>query len=163
MCEAPPGIRFLRPELWHITVFFLGYQDDGDLPLITEVIDEAAKNFFSPEIVLDKIIYDSLHRPRMIWAVTDQKTSESLGLIREDLEQKLIDGGLSLKNNGKKFQGHITLARFSRGNFGQKLGEINLKSRDIDAYFPETIDLMESQLSPRGAKYSVLGRSKFRE
>lgn len=96
--------------------------------------------------------------PRMIWAVTDEGTSEALSEIKMALEDALADRGVRFEREARKYLGHLTLARFEQ-----------LKNLpDIEAplalpFIPETIDLMESRLKRSRAEYALLAGVEFGE
>jgi RNA 2',3'-cyclic 3'-phosphodiesterase len=104
-------VRWNREDNLHITLAFLGYVDDTDLPKICEAVGEAAKKSEVFEIFLNKIIIGpSAERPRMVWAV-GEKSRELKNLV-ERIEKQL---GI-FTSNKKEFRPHITLGRIRKEN-----------------------------------------------
>jgi len=151
-----PGIRFVSDEHWHITLSFLGYQDDAALPGITSALEIASQSGDPFEIAFDRIMYGPPRAPRvrMIWAMTDEASSRRIAKIKNIFEDELDRRGTAFDREHRPFAGHITLARFN-GDFDRSALpaiEAQLSLR----FEPKTIELMESELSRSGAEYAVL-------
>ena len=52
------SFRFIPISNLHITLTFLGYQEETSFSLISSAMEKTSKLFESPEIVFDKIDYD---------------------------------------------------------------------------------------------------------
>ena len=182
-------IRFAPPENWHLTVTFLGEQDDVLLPIVVDAVKIASRDFKSPEIVFEKISYgppalklqrasplspqrsgetgprklssEKSGRARMIWLCADRASSERIAKIKEVVDAALASRGVPFQREMRLFSGHITLARF--------MGETELASlpqieRPLQLSFSATsLDLMESELKRSGAEYGLLQSFPFRE
>jgi 2'-5' RNA ligase len=159
--ELVEDVRFLDRENWHITVTFLGYQGDEFIDPILGAIKHTAKNLKQLEIKLANIDYGPKGKtPRMIWLNADVKTSKNLAVLKENLENNLIDRGVVFKKEYRQMNAHITLARFKRARARKKLPDIKT---DLNLNFqPESLDLMESHLSRSGAEYIILQAVKFK-
>ena len=106
-------IRFLDRSNWHITITFLGYQEDLALAPIVKSMKSAAENFSAPEIEFTDISYGPKDGPkRMIWLNGSEKTADQLAGIKNTLEDSLIDNGVRFKQEHRKMRVHVTLARF---------------------------------------------------
>ncbi len=152
-------VRFLEPANWHITLAFLGYQPEENLPAILEAMEKTSQKFSAPAIALSDISYGPIGAtPRMVWLNGSGQTSKALSEIKEFLENALVDKGIRFQRESRGFKTHITLARFSQ--IAKKdLPEIEKK---VDWNFlPGTLDLMESHLSRKGAQYEQIGETGF--
>lgn len=158
--RMPSGVRFLKPENWHITLSFLGYQGDDDISKAVQATSSVVRDFAAPEGALEKIIYGPKGRaPRMIWITTDETTSSRLTAIKQMIENKLEKEGVRFRQEGRKFNGHVTLARFDKGVGMSELPPLN---RKLGLNFIATsLELMESELKRGGAEYTALGRFRF--
>ena len=154
-------IRFLPPENWHITLSFLGYQDEADIEKIKAVLEETAKGYPSTssgnnlfEVRFERIIWGPLERtPRMIWLLGDGSTSKKLGEIKNRLEDILETNDVPFDRETRPLNAHITLARFDM-RLPQPKPEIE---KAVELRFEaKSLDLMESQLSRGGAQYTIL-------
>lgn len=157
--KAGLDIRFLSAENWHLTLTFLGYQDDADINLIINALQAVAPKFDMPVIEFEKIIYGPPDKPpRMIWLTGTKETSKSLAAIKDELEKELIDQGVRFQRESRLFNAHLTLARF----------ELSKKSLpDIEKSFShefgaKSLDLMESHLKRTGAEYEILSSFDFK-
>ncbi|MGC9046539.1 MAG: RNA 2',3'-cyclic phosphodiesterase [Minisyncoccia bacterium] len=150
-------IRFLPPENWHLTILFLGYQNEEKLNTIQTIVkkynllDKVAINFNS-------ITYGPINQtPRMIWINTNNKTSQLLGQMQQKISNDLLSHQISFQQENRTFNGHITIARFLKSSFFQKspLPSLNINLNwQINSY---DIVLMQSYLSKSGAHYKIIG------
>ena len=132
-----PGVRFMAPDLWHITLRFLG---DTDVGLAIGALDAAtlpaARARLGPAV--DVLAERALVVPvdgldAMAAAVT--KATRRIG----DLPRK-------------RFTGHVTLARVKRHTrMPRALGALVHAEFDVDE-----IALVQSRLDHRGARYETL-------
>ncbi len=154
------GIRFLKPKNWHITLSFLGYQNEDDILRIIRAAKEVASGFPLQEIEFDGLLYGPPGKdPRMIWISADKETSGRLSKIKDLLEDKLGESGVVFRREKRKFDAHITLARFRKDLRRSSLPLID-KSLRLRLEAPN-LDLMESGLKRGGAEYTVLQKFPF--
>lgn len=161
--RAGRSIRFVSRDNWHLTVSFLGYQEETDIPRIVEAMKRTAKDFGEQKIVFRKLLYGPPGRaPRMIWLVTDSNISRELSGLKTELENNLEKSGINFGREMRQFTGHLTLARFDNfDNRGEALPQIE---RDINIRSTAgTLDLMESELKRSGAEYTVLQKIRFKQ
>jgi 2'-5' RNA ligase len=158
-----PGVRFMGEENWHITLVFLGEQGDEALLPIIKSMKDLIPSFACPEINFSDISYGPVKGvPRMIWLNGDEKTSKALSILKTRLEDGLIKNGVRFKLENREFRTHITLAKFSEDLRGG-LPELSREFRDLNWSFEaEGLDLIESQLSSKGAKYEILQSMEFK-
>lgn len=158
--EGAGRASFMPDENWHITISFLGTQDDADLTAIMGAMRRTAENFSTPDISFTEVAYaPQKNNPRMIWLKTSRETSEELGKIKKALEDLLAGAGIRFERESRAFSGHITLARF-----GNSMGSGNLPKIERTVRINcigASLDLMESELSRTGAKYTVLQEFPF--
>jgi len=154
-------IRFLPPQNWHLTLVFLGYQDEKKLPLIHKAIKNSLSQFKKPPLIeLKELVYGPLFKtPRMIWFLASEKTSQQLNELKNILEEELEKQGLKWKKEKRKFEGHLTLARF----FPLSKKELpTLKKLTFPLKFEAvSLDLMNSILQKTGAFYEPLFRIEW--
>lgn len=153
-------IRFLSEENWHLTISFLGYQDDADVGEIIEATKTAAKSFTQPIIKLEKMVYGPPGRTvRMIWLVGSPETSKNLAEIKEVLEDNLESAGIRFNRETRPLTTHLTLARF------EPISTFSLppieKGTKLE-FEAKSLDLMQSVLKRSGAEYMPLSVFAFR-
>jgi 2'-5' RNA ligase len=153
-------VSFMPDENWHLTVSFLGTQDDADLTAIMEAMRTVADDFPPPDISFTEIAYaPQRNNPRMIWLKASHETSETTGKIKKSLEYLLAGAGIRFERESRMFSGHITLARFRGSMAPGDLPKIERMLRVICV--GASIDLMESELGRAGATYTALQKFPF--
>lgn len=159
----------------HITLAFLGYVREENIPDIIKKTKKALKGYESFEIRLNKICYGPPNKfpPRMIWA--EGEKSKELAVLQDSLEKALFTGInqniekyianiKSIEREEKKpFSLHITLARIKQMAFNkmerEEIPEIN---EDINLSFTaNSVEIMESELKKGGPSYTVLESIQF--
>ncbi len=150
------AVRFSPPENWHITVNFLGSQDEQEINLILQAMRTVAEEFTAPEIQLEKISYGPSD---MIWITGDHETSKELGKLQNRLWDVLNGLSIRFKEDRRAFNAHITIGKVTK--FIESLPKIEKK---FNAEFtPITMDLMESTQGNIGSQYDILSSFAFRE
>lgn len=147
--------KWTKKENLHITLAFLGYVQDDEIPGILRKTEEIAKKHKPFQLNFNKICYGPPKKAlRMVWAMGDK--SEELRGLQSDLENSLSN--LPFKKENRYYNSHITLARIRQWEFKQiELEERPQIEEFIDLSFEvNSIELMESQLKRTGAEYMVL-------
>jgi len=153
-----PTLRWLPEQNWHLTLTFLGSQPEESVDAILEAIKSTTLSVKPPIIKFENILFAPPNRTaRMIWLTTKNETSEALGKIKNQLEDLLEKNGVKFKKENRKFQGHLTLARF-KPSFKKETELLNVEGL---FFFPQSLDLMESKLFQTGAEYAILEKIKF--
>lgn len=157
-----PEARFLDEQNWHITLVFLGYQEEVAAANIVRAMSEAVKQAWVSLVEFSHLSYGPIGAaPRMVWLNGTKETDARLGIIKEILENKLVDNHVRFKRESRAFKTHITLARFHHIS-GQQYPPIDVKLAELKLSFvPIGLDLMESHLSRSGAQYEILQKIKF--
>lgn len=162
-----PGlpVRWTSPENLHLTLVFIGYVSDDQLAEICRITKEVAGKYPPFELKFNRVIYgpSSLKtdkgqpdsQTRMLWL--EGEKSEILTRLKDDLENTLLESQRSgfYRKENRQFKPHLTLARMKDEwrNYTLK-PTINLEFRET--VFVETIEVMESELLPGGAQYTIL-------
>lgn len=150
--------RWTKKENIHITLVFLGYVKDEELPEILEIAKEAASKNKPFSIDLKKICYGPTDKkpPRMIWA--EGEKSKNLAKLQIDLENALQGEIFNFKGEARAFAPHITLGRLKSWEFKTLEPEERPEiSEEISLSFEvNSIEIMESKLKPQGPDYFVL-------
>ena len=86
------NIRFIDRKNWHITITFLGYQEDEFIGEIIKSMGKIIPQIEQPKINFTDIDYGPKEKtPRMIWLNSCESMSEILGEIKNDLEKDLME------------------------------------------------------------------------
>jgi len=136
---------------WHITLNFLGDQDEEKIPQIILILKEVAheRAYSKISVMLKHIDFESIEK-RMMWVHGDKASSEALGKIKEYISHRLSDSHIHGKDEFDKFTMHITLMRFPR----RPHKDIRIHEELGVSFSIEEINLMESELSESGAEYT---------
>jgi 2'-5' RNA ligase len=144
--------KWTKQENIHITLVFLGYVSDEEIPDIYKVVEEVASKYSPFYINLFKISYGPLDKkpPRMIWALGQE--SKELSSLKENLDQ-----GLGVSEN-RGFRPHLTLARIRKWDWQRIEPEERPEiDQDINLSFSvNSIEIMESVLKRTGPEYREL-------
>ncbi len=146
--EIDKGVKWVEDDNLHITLVFLGQMKERDFLLLTEKLKEI--KISSPVVLLKKVSYfPDKKNPKLVWI-----EGESPGLA--DLNRKI-----GRQNNDFKL--HITLGRIKKWEFkNMELGVVPEIQKDLNLSFTVfSFQLMESNLSKNGPKYSLIESFKF--
>jgi 2'-5' RNA ligase len=106
LCAGLPGVRWVPPENFHVTVRFLG-EVDG---VVAQDIDAALAGLRAPRFPLTLTgvgHFGKENQVRVIWAGIEK--SPPLQHLRDKVESAVVRAGLT--PDGQKYSPHITLAR----------------------------------------------------
>jgi 2'-5' RNA ligase len=152
--------RWVEKENLHITLAFLGYVKDEDIPKIIEITKNVASKHSPFSIKIVKVSYGppKVSPPRMVWAIGEK--NESLWKLQEDLKNALMEMKIPQleEEEGRGFIPHITLARIRKWEFKQMEPEERPEiDEDVSFSFEvKSIEIMESHLKRGGAEYTIL-------
>jgi 2'-5' RNA ligase len=152
--------RWVKKENLHITLAFLGYVKDEDLPRIIEITKNVATRHAPFLIKIVKVTYGppKVSPPRMVWAIGER--NENLWKLQEDLKNALMEMKIPQleEEEGRGFIPHITLARIRKWEFKQMEPEERPEiDEDLNFSFEvKSIEIMESHLKRGGAEYTIL-------
>lgn len=131
------GVRFVRPENWHITVRFLGEAHPD------EVMDALHGATLAPARAHLGPAVDVLAERALVIPVA------GLDALAETVTKRTSQIGEPPR---KRFFGHLTLARVKRHvPMPRALGELVSVAFDVDE-----VALVQSRLDPQGARYETL-------
>ncbi|HET6445561.1 MAG TPA: RNA 2',3'-cyclic phosphodiesterase [candidate division Zixibacteria bacterium] len=147
------GIRWVKTSNIHLTLRFLGNVNSEQLPALYEGLDIVAAQNNPFSLDLDVLgCFPNARRPRVIWVGLTGETGK-LNLVNGSIERVLDT--LGWESEGRDFHPHLTLGRVKDPNrvVNSQLpwGEVMAEGR-IDV---QAIHLVESQLLPTGAVYTI--------
>ncbi len=158
--DSKEPINWTRKENLHITLVFIGYVKDDDLPSIFKTTKDIVKKYKSFSIDLNNICYGPPKKnpPRMIW-VTGEK-SETLGKLQTELQTSLLNPWVEepSKIKSKAFSPHITLGRIRKWEFKKIDPEERpqIEESFLLNFRVKSIKIVESELKKTGPEYTVL-------
>ena len=154
--ERLPRARWVDLEIIHLTLLFLGYVEDAEVPALSARLREAFAKHPSLDFRLTGAGTFPPRRPaRVAWL--GMEAPEALAALQKDVTEAAV-AALGFEPEYRPYHPHVTLAR-CEPNWRREAAE------KFAAAFPGTIGqpwtadrgvLMESKLSPRGARYAVV-------
>lgn len=150
------GLKPVGPELMHITLAFIGWLEESRVEHVTAAVEEGAARGRAFDVPLGTVgRFPPTGRPRVIWVGTgaEEPILALGGLVRDALSEASIPFDL------KALRPHITLARVREGVAVQDARAIGsavarAKVPDRLSFRADTVEVMQSTLTPRGPRYS---------
>lgn len=137
------GKKIVEKENLHITVKFLGYFDEKNM---TELVEKM--NAFEEFRKFELTFNETGHFNRRVLRLGTVNGREALKALNDKMNELL---GLQ----EERFETHVTLARVKHWKDKTELDAF-LKKHLEARQLVESVDLMESRLSPKGPSYSVV-------
>lgn len=156
------GLRPVIRENWHITVLFLGDQEEEDIPKIEAAMAAAVRkrNAPAPHGKLRDLTYGPTGaRPRMVWVNASRDASDGIGYLKKLIEEELAKEKIAWEEKDReKFEGHVTLARFNQ----TPLRSLPRLQKPLNLEFTApTLNLVASELRHGGPKYTTIAKTAF--
>ncbi len=150
------NIRWVPPENIHLTLAFLGELPEEKIEPLVVALDAGVREKTFKLSVAGTGTFGKPHYPRVLWAGV--KPCPELARLQEQTTAALRAVGVEFDE--KPFSPHLTLGRFKsprniiilREQLETEQG-IDLGSAPVHA-----LQLIQSKLSPDGAKYRILHR-----
>jgi len=154
--RSAPGVKWVAPENFHLTLRFLGWTDPGVVSRLANELGAVAAA--TPAFIMSFAgggAFPSLSSPRVVWLGV-KEGMEQLFLLAQKAEG--ICQKLGFEAETRPFQGHLTLGRARRGVSLKELRpEIEaLADENFGGQMVEHITIMESNLSRQGPTYKPL-------
>jgi len=168
VCGFAPDARWVRPETLHVTLKFIGEMPDAELAKIKT----GAREIRIPQIEIrfqGHGFFPTAKSARVFWIGIE--AGPELGQLAAAIDSAMTRFGVSKDQHG--FSPHLTLARASgrsgdpqrrRGDRPNRVFDILQKqlevlpTPDFGTLTARTYFLYQSQLSPKGSKYTKLER-----
>jgi 2'-5' RNA ligase len=153
-------VKWVNLDLMHLTLKFLGEIEDTQAVDICNIAKEVAGRHKNFEMEVEKVGYFGGRSARVLWVGTGQNC-ENLLQLQSDLEQSLASSGWPRET--RKFAGHLTLCRVRNSRAGVKLARMTEEYRDVKlgTVWADSISVYQSELTPKGPVYTVLGNYKL--
>jgi RNA 2',3'-cyclic 3'-phosphodiesterase len=156
-------VRWTTREQFHLTLRFLGNVKAHRTDALAEALRSVCSGF-GPLTLCAKGIgfFPGARMPRVAW-VGVRDNQEQLPKLQRSIELATRD--YTNEPSEKDFAGHVTLCRFKsinrRDAESMNQAANRLAQQVFGEWTVEDIDLIRSELSPAGPKYTVLAAAKF--
>ena len=151
-----PALRRVAPALMHITVAFVGDAPEDQLPTIAAAVAEGARGQRAFEVTLENVgRFPESGAPRVVWLGAGHGALELIR-VADRVRHALTARGVAFDD--KPFRPHLTLARVREGADRDALRAIAAAVAGARPPGPrftaEGVFLLQSELSPKGPKYT---------
>jgi RNA 2',3'-cyclic 3'-phosphodiesterase len=150
------GATWVREAGFHVTLKFLGEVQPGCLQSIVDGMLETVQRYRPFPLTLRGVgAFPNESRPRVLWVGLEQGGGVLRGLQKE-LEENLASRGFP--SDERPYNPHLTLARLKQVKQHREFLTCISRHRDDEiGHFEVTcLELLESQLHPKGARYSLI-------
>lgn len=158
LSKVPSDLKWVGQENLHLTVQFLGNVPEERVSAVRAALQKAAAGIAPFELTLERAgAFPSVERPRVLWVGIGGETAPFItlhGRVQREMEL------LGFEPEKRKFSPHLTLAR-ARSPYGfsdvmKKAQEVASAANVFGTARVESIELMLSELQPKGPRYSIL-------
>ena len=153
-------VKWVRPELVHLTLKFLGEVDERKVAEVCDIVAKAASEHKSFELDVAGVGYFGKNAAKVLWVGISQ--SDALANLQKDIEQSLAQAGWP--EEARAFSGHLTLCRIRNPQAGRKLAAVSKDYGDlhIGSLIVDSVRVYQSQLTPAGPIYTVLSKTELK-
>ena len=152
--------KWVRPELIHLTLKFLGDVRDSKVNEVCDIVQEVASGHSSFRIEFENLgVFGS--PARILWIGV--RENETLTNLQSELERRFEQGGWRVEN--RKYSGHLTLCRIKKSTAGRKISQLvrEYGGLDMGSVLVDSICVYQSELTRGGPVYTLVSRSQLNE
>jgi 2'-5' RNA ligase len=160
--DAKKGdLKWVKPENIHLTLKFLGEIKDEQVVDACNAVKDVAGRYDRFELDIETVGSFGGKNARVLWVGVCRGGNNLLPLQKE-LEQQLASAGWPPE--AREFTGHLTLCRLRSPKAGTKLAAIaeDYKDLKLGTMLADSISVYQSQLTPAGPIYTVLGNYRLK-
>jgi 2'-5' RNA ligase len=157
------NVRWTQPKNMHLTLAFLGDVPIAELDRVTSGIDRACRDAKAFELKANGIgTFGKTRHPRVIWA--GLAACPALTALQLQVGEALLAAEIAFDQ--KPFSPHLTLGRIKSvdSHTPSLLGKLEVSAdMPFGSGLVSGVELMKSELTPRGAEYTVLHRVELKQ
>jgi 2'-5' RNA ligase len=158
-----PGLRRVKAENLHVTLAFLGWTPDDQLPLVTSAAIAAARPVPAFTLAFDRAgRFPETGRPRVVWlgiAAGLPSVQRLNDAVAQELRERRI------RFDDRPLSPHLTLARVDREASLPEARTVAAALEDLRvprlAFEVGEITVFQSVLSPKGPRYTAVARARL--
>lgn len=144
------GVSWTRAEAMHVTLQFLGNIESARLAEMKSALKRGVERVPSFEMELAGL---GSFGNRVLWAGVS-RGAEALKQLAESVGSAMK--GFGVHEEERRFNAHVTLGRFRRPSRGIGAALRDLRAPDFGSWRVEETELIRSELSPHGSRYTTL-------
>lgn len=154
-------VKWVEPENLHVTLLFLGEVEDRAVADVCRaVLDVTTKHAPFSLSIESAGGFPNARRPRILWVGVGEGV-QPLCALHDELEVPLLD--LGYRREERRYTPHITMGRVKSERPTGELAAVLANKADWKAgeTLVREIQVMSSNLTSEGPKYTVLSRAKL--
>ena len=152
------AVHWTKPEQFHLTLRFLGDVSSDRVVALKESVHTVCSGASALHLCAQGIgFFPNTRSPRVIWAGINGG-----GRHLVDLQKKIENAvrQFTEEPGGENFAGHVTLGRFKHFK-RQEIVELTIRAQAMKGqvfgeWTAQEIEIIRSELSPEGARYTSL-------
>ncbi len=154
-----PSVRWVSPELWHLTLIFLGERLPAEVGIVKGLATAVCRDVNRFSLTIEGAgCFPAPARPRVLWVGAGSGV-EALAGLRGHLHAALNRGGISMPS--ESFSAHLTIGRVRDGTSPDARAEIGRlwTATTVPRLAPVevcAVQLLQSDLGPGGPRYTTL-------
>ena len=158
--DIPQGIQWANPDGMHLTLKFLGNIPSASVGPLLECLEPVTAEFDAFPLQLDGLgMFPNRRKPRVLWAGVAGGLA-ALAHLQQTAESAIT--ALGYPREQRPFRPHVTLGRPRRNVPDAQLARIGAAVSALAPPPPvgwqvESVEVMQSELHPTGARYTILG------
>jgi RNA 2',3'-cyclic 3'-phosphodiesterase len=155
---SDPALRVVRPEALHMTLVFLGYQNQKDAKAIAKAAFDVDVEAPAVELLTDPVGVPKGKRPRLIALAAN---SDETIALQKQIEERLVEAGF-YEPEKRAFWPHLTVARVKpEAPRSRKPALIRTPPHPLPEHMfrffrPTRLVLFKSHLRRTGAEYEAM-------
>ena len=163
--DIPQGIQWANADGMHLTLKFLGNIPSNGVESLLQCLNPVASEASPFPLHLAGLgMFPNRRKPRVLWAGVDGDLD---ALSRLQLATEDAITALGYPPEQRPFRPHVTLGRPRRSVSDGQLSRIGAIVSAVAPPSPvrwqvESVDVMQSELHPSGARYTVLGSAPLK-
>jgi RNA 2',3'-cyclic 3'-phosphodiesterase len=153
------GLRWVRPENFHVTLKFIGEVTSDELEGIKSEL-RGVRPEGPVRATFRGLGYSwNARRGGVFWATME--VTETMKMLAAQINRRLERLGMAAEE--REFLPHLTLARFKRPDALPAIRAVvsEQQGRELGSLLSEELHLIESKLGPGGSKYLTLASFRF--
>ena len=159
-----PGVRWVTPDQFHLTLAFLGDVPDLDLAPVCLAVGEAAAKFSRMTLNLQSLgAFPDPERPRTLWVGLAGPDHDRMIELQAAIAEAVAAQGYPAE--GDRFTPHITLGRLrpAKDGGGDVLKQVaHFRTWSAGNFEATQVLSYASTLAPEGPSYMTLASSPLR-
>jgi len=152
-CPREEGLRRLAVESLHVTLAFLGWRDEAELPLVGGLLEPLARPVGG--LSVGDALWLPRRRPRVL-SVRIEDADGALGALQADVARAIAEA-TEWQPETRPFLPHLTVAR-TRG--GAKPAPVEPPPA-LGPFAATELTLFRSHLGPGGSRYEPVVRASL--